>query len=133
MAVRMSGGLVLGLAAVWLLKSMGWERAVVILVAAMLATVSSAIFVTEVRLDEETGRFHRVPLHLPRRGDISLAASADPLPAMSCRETWADHGRRPSSLSLVQKAARRSYRSPSRSSDALSVRPSFYWYRVLCD
>ena len=52
-AVRMGGGLVLGLATVWLLGLTGVERAVVILVAAMPSAVSSVIFAAETRLDEE--------------------------------------------------------------------------------
>ena len=52
-AVRMSGGLVLGLSAAWLLGLTGMERAVVILVAAMPSAVSSVIFAAETRLDEE--------------------------------------------------------------------------------
>jgi predicted permease len=51
--VRMGGGLLLGLMTVWLLGLTGVERAVVILVAAMPAAVSSVIFATETGLDEE--------------------------------------------------------------------------------
>ena len=51
--VRMGGGLVLGLSAVWLLGLTGIERAVVILVAAMPSAVSSVVFAAETRLDEE--------------------------------------------------------------------------------
>ena len=52
-AVRMGGGLVLGLTTVWVLGLTGVERAVVILVAAMPSAVSSVIFAAETRLDEE--------------------------------------------------------------------------------
>ena len=52
-AVRMGGGLMLGLSAVWLLGLMGMERAVVILIAAMPSAVSAVIFAAETRLDEE--------------------------------------------------------------------------------
>ena len=51
--VRMGGGLLLGMATVWLLGLTGMEQAVVILVAAMPSAVSSVIFAAETRLDEE--------------------------------------------------------------------------------
>jgi malate permease and related proteins len=52
-AMRMGGGLLLGLSAAWLLGLTEMERAVVILVAAMPSAVSSVIFAAETRLDEE--------------------------------------------------------------------------------
>lgn len=52
-AVRMGGGLLLGLTTAWLLGLTGVERAVVILVAAMPSAISSVIFAAETRLDEE--------------------------------------------------------------------------------
>lgn len=52
-AVRMVGGLLLGLAVVWLLNLGGMERAVVVLVAAMPSAVTAVIFATETGLDEE--------------------------------------------------------------------------------
>ncbi len=51
--VRMVGGLLLGLAVVWLLNLGGMERAVVVLVAAMPSAVTAVIFATETGLDEE--------------------------------------------------------------------------------
>ena len=51
--VRMGGGLLLGLFAVWLLNMASVERAVVILVAAMPSAVSAVIIAAETRLDEE--------------------------------------------------------------------------------
>lgn len=52
-AVRMGGGLLLGLFAVWLLSLTGVERAVVILVAAMPSAVSAVIIAADTHLDEE--------------------------------------------------------------------------------
>lgn len=52
-ALRMGGGLLLGLGTVWLLGLTGVERAVVILVAAMPSAVSAMIFAAETHLDEE--------------------------------------------------------------------------------
>ena len=52
-AVRMGGGLLLGLAAARWLDLTGLERAVVILVAAMPSAVSSVILAAETDLDEE--------------------------------------------------------------------------------
>lgn len=52
-AVRMGGGLLLGLLAVWLLNLTGVERAVLILVAAMPSAVSAVIIAAETSLDEE--------------------------------------------------------------------------------
>ena len=52
-AVRMVGGLLLGLAAVWWLNLGGMERAVVVLVAAMPSAVTAVIFATETELDED--------------------------------------------------------------------------------
>ncbi|MEP7151181.1 MAG: AEC family transporter [Nitrospira sp.] len=52
-AVRMVGGLLLGLAVVWLLNLGGMERAVVVLVAAMPSAVTAVIFATETGLDED--------------------------------------------------------------------------------
>jgi hypothetical protein len=49
----MGGGLLLGLGTVWLLGLTGVERAVVILVSAMLSAVSAMIFAAETHLDEE--------------------------------------------------------------------------------
>ena len=51
--VRMGGGLLLGMATVWMLDLKDMERAVVILVAAMPAAVSAVIFAAETGLDEE--------------------------------------------------------------------------------
>ncbi|OQW32780.1 MAG: hypothetical protein A4E19_05320 [Nitrospira sp. SG-bin1] len=52
-AVRMGGGLLLGMATVWVLDLKDMERAVVMLVAAMPSAVSSVILAAEARLDEE--------------------------------------------------------------------------------
>ena len=52
-AVRMGGGLVLGVTTAWLLGLTGMARAVVILIAAMPSAVSSVIFAAETGLDEE--------------------------------------------------------------------------------
>ncbi len=51
--VRMGGGLLLGLAAVFLLHLTGVERAIVILVAAMPSAINTVIFAAEAHLDEE--------------------------------------------------------------------------------
>ncbi|MBI3806925.1 MAG: AEC family transporter [Nitrospirae bacterium] len=51
--VRMGGGLLLGLSAVFLLDLTGLERAVVILVSAMPSAVNAVIFATETHLDED--------------------------------------------------------------------------------
>ena len=51
--VRMVGGLLLGFAATCLLDLTGLERTVVILVSAMPSAVTSVIFATETRLDED--------------------------------------------------------------------------------
>ncbi|MEX5220057.1 MAG: AEC family transporter [Nitrospira sp.] len=52
-AVRMGGGLLLGLAAAWLLHLEGLQRTVVILVAAMPSAVNAVIYAAEAELDEE--------------------------------------------------------------------------------
>jgi predicted permease len=52
-AMRMFGGLLLGVAAAWLLDLSGMERAVVILIAAMPSAVTAVIFATETGLDED--------------------------------------------------------------------------------
>ena len=52
-AMRMVGGLLLGVAAAWLLDLSGMERAVVILIAAMPSAVTAVIFATETGLDED--------------------------------------------------------------------------------
>lgn len=52
-AIRMLGGLLLGVAAAWLLDLSGRERAVVILIAAMPSAVTAVIFATETGLDED--------------------------------------------------------------------------------
>jgi predicted permease len=52
-AVRMGGGLLLGLSAVFLLNLTGLERAIVILVAAMPSAVNAVIFAAETKLDED--------------------------------------------------------------------------------
>lgn len=52
-AVRMGGGLLLGLSAVILLDLTGLERAIVILVSAMPSAVNSVVFATETHLDED--------------------------------------------------------------------------------
>lgn len=52
-AVRMGGGLLLGLLAVSLLNLSGLERAIVILVAAMPSAVNAVIFAAETKLDED--------------------------------------------------------------------------------
>lgn len=51
--VRMGGGLLLGIAATFLLDLTGLERTVVILVSAMPSAVTAVIFATEARLDED--------------------------------------------------------------------------------
>ena len=51
--VRMGGGLLLGLSAVFLLNLTSLERAIVILVSAMPSAVNSVIFATETHLDED--------------------------------------------------------------------------------
>lgn len=51
--MRMGGGLLFGLAAVWLLNLTGLERAIVILVSAMPSAVTAVIFAAETRLDED--------------------------------------------------------------------------------
>ncbi len=52
-AMRIGGGLLLGLMAVWVLELTGVERAVVLLIAAMPSAVSALIIAAEARLDEE--------------------------------------------------------------------------------
>ena len=52
-AMRMLGGLLLGVAAAWLLDLSGMERAVVILIAGMPSAVTAVIFATETGLDED--------------------------------------------------------------------------------
>lgn len=52
-AVRMGGGLLLGLSAALLLNLRGLERAIVILVAAMPSAVNAVIFAAETKLDED--------------------------------------------------------------------------------
>ncbi|THJ11719.1 MAG: hypothetical protein CAF43_003315 [Nitrospira sp. CG24C] len=52
-AVRMGGGLLLGLAAVLILDLTGLERAIVILVSAMPSAVNAVIFASETHLDED--------------------------------------------------------------------------------
>lgn len=52
-ALRMLGGLLLGVAAAWLLDLTGVERAVVILIAGMPSAVTAVIFATETGLDED--------------------------------------------------------------------------------
>ncbi len=52
-AMRMTGGLLLGFAATWLLGLTGLERAVVILIAGMPSAVMAVIFATETGLDED--------------------------------------------------------------------------------
>lgn len=52
-AVRMGGGLLLGLSAVFLLDLRGLERAIVVLVAAMPSAVNAVIFAAETKLDED--------------------------------------------------------------------------------
>ncbi|HSA61348.1 MAG TPA: AEC family transporter [Nitrospiraceae bacterium] len=52
-AVRMGGGLVLGLIAAMILDLTGLERAIVILVAAMPSAVNAVVFATEAHLDED--------------------------------------------------------------------------------
>ena len=51
--VRMAGGFVFGLSAVWVLDLSGLERAVVILVAAMPSAVTAVIFARDAELDED--------------------------------------------------------------------------------
>jgi malate permease and related proteins len=51
--VRMGGGLLLGIAATFLLDLTGLERTVVILVSAMPSAVTAVIFAAEARLDED--------------------------------------------------------------------------------
>ncbi|HXF93895.1 MAG TPA: hypothetical protein VNK46_14175, partial [Nitrospiraceae bacterium] len=52
-ALRMGGGLALGLTAVRVLDLAALQRAVVILVSAMPSAVTAVIFATETKLDEE--------------------------------------------------------------------------------
>jgi predicted permease len=52
-AMRMGGGLLLGLAAVFLLDLTGLERAIVVLVAAMPSAINAVVFATEAHLDED--------------------------------------------------------------------------------
>jgi hypothetical protein len=52
-AVRMGGGLLLGLAAVFLLHLTGVERAIVIVVGAMPSAINTIIFAAEAHLDEQ--------------------------------------------------------------------------------
>ena len=52
-AVRMGGGLLLGVAAAWLLHLEGLQRTVAILVAAMPSAVNAVIYAAEAKLDEE--------------------------------------------------------------------------------
>lgn len=52
-AMRMGGGLLFGIAAVWLLDLTGMEQAVVILIAAMPSAVTAVIFATETGLDDD--------------------------------------------------------------------------------
>jgi len=52
-AVRMAGGFLFGLSAVWMLDLSGLERAVVILVAAMPSAVTAVIFASDAELDED--------------------------------------------------------------------------------
>jgi malate permease and related proteins len=52
-AMRVGGGLLLGLAAAWVLGLTGVERAAVLLIAGMPSAVSSLIIATEANLDEE--------------------------------------------------------------------------------
>lgn len=52
-ALRMGGGLMLGVAAAWLLGLTGLERAIVLLVAGMPSAVMAVIFATEAKLDED--------------------------------------------------------------------------------
>lgn len=52
-ALRMLGGLLLGITAAWLLNLSGIERAVVVLIAAMPSAVTAVIFATETGLDED--------------------------------------------------------------------------------
>jgi hypothetical protein len=52
-AMRMGGGLLLGLGAVMILDLTGIERAIVILVAAMPSAINAVIFAAETRLDED--------------------------------------------------------------------------------
>jgi predicted permease len=51
--VRMGGGLLFGLSAVFLLDLTGLERAIVILVSAMPSAVNAVVFATEAHLDED--------------------------------------------------------------------------------
>jgi predicted permease len=51
--VRMGGGLLLGVAAAWLLHLEGLQRTVAILVAAMPSAVNAVIYAAEAKLDEE--------------------------------------------------------------------------------
>jgi predicted permease len=52
-AMRIGGGLMLGLATAWVLGLTGVERAVVLLIAAMPSAVSALIIAAETHLDEE--------------------------------------------------------------------------------
>ena len=52
-AMRIGGGLLLGLTAVWVLGLTGVERAVVLLIATMPSAVSALIIAAEAQLDEE--------------------------------------------------------------------------------
>src|SRR5215217_2384665 len=52
-AVRMAGGFLFGLTAVWVLDLRGLERAVVMLVAAMPSAVTAVIFASDAELDED--------------------------------------------------------------------------------
>lgn len=52
-ALRMIGGALFGLAAVWILQLQGIERAVVLLIAAMPSAVTAVIFSVETGLDED--------------------------------------------------------------------------------
>lgn len=51
--VRMGGGLLLGLVAVFLLNLTGMERAIAILISAMPYAVNAVVFATETNLDED--------------------------------------------------------------------------------
>jgi len=51
--VRMAGGFLFGLTAVWVLDLRGLERAVVMLVAAMPSAVTAVIFASDAELDED--------------------------------------------------------------------------------